>query len=109
MTFAAAPGTPAGDTRSVCSRRAGYEDVNDAERLSVDPLMRHVVGGRAVERTAASTGQVGRLETEVLTHLENLAALMAMPGQRVDRIRQYQPVSLVLGHRHAAVRRRSQD
>ena len=43
MTFAAAPGTPAGDTRSVCSRRAGYEDVNDAERLSVDPLMREHV------------------------------------------------------------------
>ena len=33
--------------QSVYSRLAGYEDVNDAERLSVDPAMRHVMGGRA--------------------------------------------------------------
>lgn len=31
--------------QSVFSRLAGYEDTNDAERLSVDPSMRHVVGG----------------------------------------------------------------
>ncbi|MGP8201936.1 MAG: transposase, partial [Limisphaerales bacterium] len=41
--------------QSIFSRLAGYEDTNDAERLSVDPTMRHVVGGRATERTAAST------------------------------------------------------
>ncbi len=33
--------------QSVFSRLAGYEDTNDAERLCVDPTMRHVVGGRA--------------------------------------------------------------
>ena len=32
---------------SVSGRLAGYEDTNDAERLSVDPSMRYVVGGRA--------------------------------------------------------------
>ena len=32
--------------QSVFSRLAGYEDTNDEERLSVDPAMRHVVGGR---------------------------------------------------------------
>src|SRR5208282_6641342 len=32
--------------QSIFSRLAGYEDTNDAERLSVDPTMRHVVGGR---------------------------------------------------------------
>lgn len=32
--------------QSIYSRLAGYEDVNDAERLTVDPAMRHVVGGR---------------------------------------------------------------
>src|SRR5271155_119224 len=53
--------------QSVYSRLAGYEDTNDAERLSVDPAMRHVVGGRAKERTAASTSQMGRFETGVLT------------------------------------------
>ncbi len=32
--------------QSVYSRLAGYEDTNDAERLFVDPAMRHVVGER---------------------------------------------------------------
>ena len=32
--------------QSIYNRLTGYEDVNDAERLSVDPAMRHVVGGR---------------------------------------------------------------
>ena len=36
----------------------GYEDVNDPERLSMDPVMRHVVGGRAVE-AAASMSEFG--------------------------------------------------
>src|SRR5208337_288579 len=34
--------------QSIFSRLAGYEDTNDAERLSVDPAMRQVVGGRAL-------------------------------------------------------------
>ena len=33
--------------QSIYSRLAGYEDVNDAQRLCVDPAMRAVVGGRA--------------------------------------------------------------
>src|SRR6516225_10501489 len=33
--------------QSVYSRLAGYEDVNDAERLCLDPALRAVVGGRA--------------------------------------------------------------
>ena len=33
--------------QSVYSLLAGYEDTNDAERLSVDPAMRHDVGERA--------------------------------------------------------------
>ena len=39
--------------QSVFGRLAGYEDTNDAERLSVDPAMRTVVGGRAKRRNAA--------------------------------------------------------
>ena len=73
--------------QSIYSRLAGYEDVNDAERLSVDPVMRHVVGGRAAQRQAASTSQIARFETQVLTHPDNLAALMNMPGEWVDLIR----------------------
>ena len=30
--------------QSIYSRLGGYEDTNDAQRLSVDPAMRHVVG-----------------------------------------------------------------
>jgi hypothetical protein len=55
--------------QSIYSRLAGYEDVNDAERLCVDPAMRHVVGGRATlpDKQAASTSEVGRFETEILS------------------------------------------
>ena len=44
------------------SRLTGYEDVNDAERLSVDPAMRHVLGGQAAltDKQAAPTSEVGR-------------------------------------------------
>jgi hypothetical protein len=56
--------------QSVFSRLAGYEDTNDAERLSVDPAMRHVVGGRARHRNAASRSHMRRFETEVLTDPE---------------------------------------
>ncbi len=55
--------------QSIYSRLAGYEDVNDAERLSVDPAMCHVVGGRATlpERQAASTSEVGRFEIMLIS------------------------------------------
>ncbi len=36
--------------QSVYGRLAGYEDVNDADRLGRDPAMRWIVGGKAVER-----------------------------------------------------------
>jgi hypothetical protein len=63
-------------TQSVFSRLAGYENTNDGERLSVDPAMRQVVGGLAIAHTAASTSQVGRFETGILTLPENQTALM---------------------------------
>jgi hypothetical protein len=47
--------------QSIFSRLAGYEDTNDAERLSVDPTMRQVVGGRVTEHTAASDQPDGTL------------------------------------------------
>src|ERR671916_1266162 len=43
--------------QSVFGRLAGYEDVNDADRLGRDPAMRWVVGGRAVTQAAASASQ----------------------------------------------------
>ncbi len=81
--------------QSVYSRLAGYEDVNDAERLGVDPVIRQVVG-RAITRTAASTSQVGRFETEVLAHPNNLATLMAIPWAWVDRVRERRPMKTLI-------------
>jgi hypothetical protein len=78
--------------QSIFSRLAGYEDTNDAERLSVDPTMRYVVGGRATERNAASTSQMGRFETEVLTQPGNLAALTNLSGTWIDRLRERRPM-----------------
>src|SRR3954465_15682421 len=46
--------------QSVFGRLAGYEDVNDAERLCRDPAMRWVVGDRAISGSAASASQMGR-------------------------------------------------
>jgi Transposase DDE domain group 1 len=59
--------------QSVLGRLAGYEDVNDAERLCDDPAMRWVVGGGAPLGRAASPSQMGRFETEWLSRPENLA------------------------------------
>jgi hypothetical protein len=53
--------------QAVFGRLAGYEDVNDADRLGRDPTMRWVVGGRAVTAYAASTSQMGRFETGAMT------------------------------------------
>ncbi len=48
--------------QSVFPRLAGYEDVNDADRLCRDPVMRQLIGGRAVKRGAASASAMGRFE-----------------------------------------------
>jgi len=61
--------------RSVFGRLAGYEDVNDAERLSRDPTMRAIVEPKGLGRRAASTSQMGRFETVWLATEENLAGL----------------------------------
>ena len=52
--------------QSVFGRLAGYEDVNDAERLRHDPAMRWIVGGKAAQGCAASPSQMGRFETQWL-------------------------------------------
>src|ERR687892_1588833 len=52
--------------QSVFGRLAGYEDVNDAERLARDPAMRTIVGRDGLDRAAASSSQMGRFETEWL-------------------------------------------
>jgi Transposase DDE domain group 1 len=61
--------------QSVCSRLAGYEDVNDAERLSQDPAFRLIGSEKVLERGAALTSRLQSFETELLTQRENLAGL----------------------------------
>src|SRR6202035_1060786 len=59
--------------QSVYSRIAGYEDVNDAERLSQDPAFRLIGSKKILERGAALTSRLQSFETGVLTQEENLA------------------------------------
>ena len=82
--------------QSVFSRLAGYEDTNDAERLAVDPAMRQVVGGQAIDREAASTSQMGRFETEILMLPENQVALAMLLGTWIDRLRQRTPMKAII-------------
>jgi Transposase DDE domain group 1 len=77
--------------QSVFGRLAGYEDVNDAERLCRDPAMRWVVGDQAITGYAASASQMGRFETKWLCRPENLAALADLPGQWIDKVQQWRP------------------
>ena len=82
--------------QSVFGRLAGYEDVNDADRLGRDPALRWVVGGRAVTQNAASASQMGRFETEVLTQEANLSALADLSGRWIDRVHARRPMKAVV-------------
>ena len=79
--------------QSIYSRLAGYEDVNDAERLAIDPAMRYVVGGRAAlaDKYAASTSEVGRFETDILNTKDTLKKLMDLSGEWIDQVHMRQP------------------
>jgi hypothetical protein len=70
--------------QSVYSRLAGYEDVNDAHRLSVDPVMRAVTGKKK-RKNAVSVNTAGRFETEILTLREKLDSLSEINGRWVER------------------------
>jgi hypothetical protein len=82
--------------QAVFGRLAGYEDVNDAERLAHDPAMRWIVGGRAVMRKAASASQMGRFETEVLAQEANLSALADLSGRWIDTVHARRPVTVIV-------------
>ncbi len=71
--------------QSVYSRLAGYEDVNDGHRLSVDPTMRRITGKKIDKKNAASANTMGRFETRMLSVKDNLKALSEVNGQWVER------------------------
>ena len=82
--------------QSVFGRLGGYDDVNDADRLGRDPAMRWVVGGKAIERQAASTSQMGRFETELLATDENVEALVDMNGVWIDKVHDRHPPKMII-------------
>ena len=66
--------------QSIYSRLAGYDDTNDAERLSQDPAMRVVVGWQGSDRNAARTNTMSRFETETLTQEAGNSRLLRSSG-----------------------------
>jgi hypothetical protein len=72
--------------QSVYSRLAGYEDVNDAERLSQDPTFRLIGPAKIWERGAALTSRLQSFETEMLTEEENFAGLARINGELIGRV-----------------------
>jgi len=77
--------------QSVFGHLAGYEDVNDAERLRHDPAMRWIVGGKAAQGCAASPSQMGRFETRWLATETNLSALTDLSGQWIHLVHSRRP------------------
>jgi Transposase DDE domain group 1 len=80
----------------VFGRLAGYEDVNDADRLAYDPAMRAVVGRTGLDRQAASTSQMGRFETGWLASEANLTALADLCGAWIDRVHARRPQTTIV-------------
>jgi hypothetical protein len=77
-------------------RLAGHGDLNDAQRMRVDPALRTVVCGRARDHTAASPSEIGRFETETLTTRENLNRLMDLTGQWIDRVHRLRELTRIV-------------
>ena len=86
--------------QAVYGRLAGYQDVNDAERLASDPAMRAIVGREGMDRPAASTSQMGRFETEWLASDANLAVLKDLSGAWIDRVHVRRPPPPLRAARH---------
>jgi hypothetical protein len=61
--------------QSLYSRMAGYEDVNDAERLAQDPAFRLIGSQKVWDRGVALTSRLQTFETEMLAEEENFAGL----------------------------------
>jgi hypothetical protein len=69
--------------QSVYSRLAGYEDVNDAERLSQDPTFRLIGSEKTWDRGAVLTSRLQSFETQLLAQEENLVGLGAISRELI--------------------------
>jgi hypothetical protein len=72
--------------QSVYSRLAGYEDLNDAERLAQDPTFRLLGSEKIWERGAALPSRLHWFETEVLAQSANLHGLATMNRELIARV-----------------------
>jgi hypothetical protein len=72
--------------QSIYSRMAGYEDVNDAERLAQDPTFRLIGSAKIWKRGAALTSRLQSFETEILTQEENLKGLAAINRKLIAKV-----------------------
>jgi hypothetical protein len=72
--------------QSVYSRLAGYEDVNDAERLSQDPTFRVIGSEKLWDRGAALTSRLQTFETEMLAQEENFAGLARINRELIGKV-----------------------
>ena len=61
--------------QSICSRLAGYEDSNDAERLAEDPAFRVLASRERRETSVALTSTLQWFETDVLGEERNYQGL----------------------------------
>jgi len=71
--------------QSVYSRLAGYEDVNDTERLSQDPTFRLIGSEKIWDRGAARTSRLQTFETEVLAEKGNFAGLARLNRELIGK------------------------
>ncbi len=71
--------------QSVYSRLAGYEDLNDAQRLSQDPTFRLISSEKIWDRGAALTSRLQSSETEMLAQEENVAGLARLNRALIGR------------------------
>ena len=71
--------------QSVYSRLAGYEDLNDAVRVSADPTFRLLGSKKNWNRGGALTSRLHSFETELLASEENLLGLMAVNRELVTQ------------------------
>ncbi len=72
--------------QSIYSRLAGYEDLNDARRLSTDRTFRLIGSPKRWDRRAALTSTLHWFETELLTREENLVGLMVVNRDLIGQV-----------------------
>jgi hypothetical protein len=71
--------------QSVYSRLAGYEDLNDAERLSQDPVLRLIGPEKIWDQGAALTSRLQTFEAEMLAEEENFTGVARLNRALIGR------------------------